>query len=109
MSIDLAVLKELKEIMEEDFDELILTFIADGQIQLDNLRKAIDASAADDIKRIAHTIKGSSANIGAMELSEAGRILEFNAAGMQFDAADEYYEDIKREYEAVKTALAENF
>ena len=107
--IDLDVLNELKEIMEDDFDELIEIFIVDGQKQLDDLASALDASTVLDIRRIAHTLKGSSANLGANALSEECKVLEHNAAEDNLNGANEQYEKIKSAYEAVKASLAENF
>ena len=107
--IDLDVLNELKEIMEDDFDELIETFIDDGQKQVDDLRVAIDASIAPDVRRIAHTLKGSSANLGANALSETCKVLEHDAAEDNLSDANNQYEKIKSAYEAVKASLAENF
>ncbi|MCU7835519.1 MAG: Hpt domain-containing protein [gamma proteobacterium symbiont of Taylorina sp.] len=107
--LDLDILNELKEIMEDDFDELIETFILDGQAQLDNLRTATDAQLAADIRSIAHTLKGSSANLGANALSGVCKDLEHNVAVDNLDEIDESFEKIKNEYEAVKMALKENF
>ncbi len=56
-SIDLTTLNELKEIMGNDFSELVTVFISDSQIQLDDLKAAIAASDAETIRHIAHTIK----------------------------------------------------
>ena len=107
--IDLSVLIELKEIMEDDFSELIETFIMDGQEQLNNLRLAIDESNSVDVRRIAHTLKGSCANLGATALSEACMTLEHNAADDNLSGADEQYDQINKEYLRLKTALNENF
>jgi len=107
--IDMDTLNELKEIMEDDFDDLINTFIADGQDQLDNLQSAIADSVTADIRRIAHTLKGSSANLGAHALSESCKVLEHNAAEENLTEADMQFSTIKSEYELVKSALHENF
>ncbi len=107
--IDLDVLNELKEIMEDDFDELIETFIADGQKQLDALRVAIDASIVPDIRRIAHTLKGSSANLGANALSETCKVLEHDAAEDNLGDVNKQYEKIRNAYEAVKGFLSREF
>ena len=108
-SIDLDTLNELKEIMGDDFDELISTFISDGKIQIDNLKHAIDSSSAFEVRRIAHTLKGSCANLGAHTMSEICNILELNATDNMPGEANELFEKIKTEYEQVKKALEENF
>jgi len=107
--LDLDTLNELKEIMEDEFDELIETFVLDGQEQINHLRTAIDAQIVADVRRIAHTLKGSSANLGAHLLSDACKVLEHNAADDRLGEADASFENIKNEYEAVKIALKESF
>jgi len=106
-SIDLNILKKLKQIMDDDFNELIEIFISDGQSQLKTLKAAIDSSAASDIRRIAHTLKGSSANLGLLTLSETCKTLEYNAAENIFDDANELFEKIKSEFEEAKLTLEE--
>jgi len=109
MLIDTDTLNELKEIMGSDFDELISIFISDGNTQIENLRLAIDASNSSDIRRIAHTLKGSSANIGVSTLSESCRVLEYKAAEDSLEDAQELLDKIISNFEAVKKTLEEYF
>ena len=89
--LDRGVLVGLRELQEEGepdlLEELIELFLADVPPQLVALRKAVDAGDAHSVERIAHTLKGSSANIGAVrmqalctELEEIGRSEELRAA-----------------------------
>lgn len=109
MLVDIDTLNELKEIMGDDFDELIAIFISDGNTQIENLRLAISTSNSDDIRRIAHTLKGSSANLGINTLSESCRVLEHKAAEDSLEDAQELLEQIISNYEAAKEALEEKF
>ncbi|MCP3848716.1 MAG: Hpt domain-containing protein [Gammaproteobacteria bacterium] len=109
MSIDFNVLNELKEIMEDDFDELISVFESDAQVQIENLKAAIDTSNAADVRCIAHTIKGSSANLGLTDLSECCRVLEFEATENSLVKADVLLEKIIKEYDVIITTLADNY
>ena len=104
-SIDLTTLNELKEIMGDDFSELVTVFISDSQMQLDDLKAAIEASDAPAIRRIAHTIKGSSANLGIGHLSAISKELELKAADNNIDSANELLSSIINEYNDVKIAL----
>ena len=106
-SIDLETLNELKEIMEDEFDELVTVFINDGIKQIENLKQAIEASEAENVRRIAHTLKGSSSNLGISGLSELSQTLEYKAADNQLDGADELLQNIIQEYETVKKTLEE--
>lgn len=104
-SIDFDTLNELKEIMEDDFNILVSVFISDGKNQIDALKLAINSSNAEDIRRITHTLKGSSLNLGVQHLSELCKILEHNAAENKLDDANELVQKIVTEYEEVKLAL----
>ena len=104
-SIDLNALQELKEIMEDEFDELVSVFISDGEDQIEALGQAINTSSATDIRRIAHTLKGSSSNLGITGLSELCKMLECQAADEQLGNASELLDKITSEYETVKKTL----
>ena len=61
----LASLRELQEEGEPDIlDELIELFLTDVPPQLVSLKVAVEAGDAHSVERIAHTLKGSSANMG---------------------------------------------
>lgn len=109
MTINLEILNELKDIMEDDFDELISLFISDGQAQIDKLKNAIASSKTIDVRQIAHTLKGSSANIGMFDLSESCQALEDKAADALFEGADESLEKIINDFNEVKKTLENNF
>jgi len=104
-SIDLDTLNELKEIMEDEFNILISVFISDGKDQIENLKQAIGSSNPEDIRRIAHTLKGSSSNLGLHHLSELSKTLEHNAADNKLDDAYELLQKIITEYEEVIETL----
>jgi len=75
-SIDLSVIESLKELMGDAFDILITTFIDDtGKLvhSLSELQKQNDIKV---FTRNAHSIKSSSANLGAMKLSAIAAELE---------------------------------
>lgn len=106
-SIDLNTLNELKEIMEDDFNELITIFISDGINQIELLKQAIESSETENIRRIAHTLKGSSSNLGITGLSELSKTLEYSAAENQLADADALLKKISSEFETVKKTLEE--
>ena len=51
-------------------------FLADNRQTVDLLKKALADDDMDILRQTAHSLKGSSANIGAGELSAAARVLE---------------------------------
>jgi histidine phosphotransfer protein HptB len=77
--LDVSTLDELKMVLEDDFDELINTFVCDCNDQIDGIMEAVSKNDADLIRRAAHSFKGSSGNIGALFLSEKCKNLEDSA------------------------------
>jgi two-component system sensor histidine kinase/response regulator len=89
--LDRSVLAGLRELQVEGepdlLKELIELYLADVPPQLVALRKAVEAGDAHSVERIAHTLKGSAANMGAVRmralctvLQEMGRSEELSAA-----------------------------
>ena len=56
--------------------EVIDLFLGDAAIQLDKLRDALSANDDLERKRLAHLIKGSSANVGANRMAKLLEELE---------------------------------
>lgn len=68
-ALDLSVLAALREIQQPGkpdlVTELIDLFLEDTAVQLKMLREAVANDNAKEVRRVAHLLKGSSANIGA--------------------------------------------
>ena len=108
-SVDPAALDRLLEMTGGDpefVDELIATFLEDAVIQLDAMRAAAEAGAADDLVRPSHSLKSNSANMGADRLSEQCRGLEVDARGGTVDRAVERVAEAAAEFERVRAELA---
>jgi HPt (histidine-containing phosphotransfer) domain-containing protein len=81
---DVPVLDEriLTEVLETTGDdsafvrELVQTYLADTPTQLQAMTAAVESDDADALVRPAHTLKSSSATVGAMRLSSIARELE---------------------------------
>jgi FOG: HPt domain len=77
--LDEATLSELKASVDGDAAfvvELIETYLADSPIQIAEIDKAITADDAAALIRPAHTLKSSSATVGAQRLATRSRRLE---------------------------------
>ena len=90
-AIDRETLDHLLDITGGDvefLDELVDTYLEDGRAQIGALQAAVAANAIEDLVRPAHTLKSSSANVGALQLADACRDLEAAArAGAVDDPA----------------------
>lgn len=108
--LDLSVLAELRELQEEGepdlLRELIELFLTDVPARLVALREAVRADDAHSVQRIAHTLKGSCGNMGAVrmaavcaELEEIGRSEDLQAAMEQTSRLDEEFGCIRTAFE----------
>ncbi len=59
--------------------EVIKVFLEDTAAQLEGIRKAAAAGDAQSLNALAHTVKGSSGNVGGMAMSAAAKSLEIAA------------------------------
>ncbi len=74
--LDGEVIATLRDIMQDDFVDLIETFIKDSLQRREALAQAERSGDREALRRAAHSFKGSSANIGARSLSDLCRQLE---------------------------------
>jgi HPt (histidine-containing phosphotransfer) domain-containing protein len=99
----LATLRELQQEGEPDLlDELIELFLADVPPRLTALRTAVEAGDAHSVERIAHALKGSCANMGAVgmvalctELVETGRSGQLLIAPTLSPRLEEEFEQVR--------------
>ncbi|MDY6814647.1 MAG: Hpt domain-containing protein [Pseudomonadota bacterium] len=84
--LDEEALAELQDVMEDEFDVLIHTYIVDSRDRIASLKAALAAVEADTFARTAHSLKGSSINIGAPRLGEL--CLEAEEAGKAPDLGE---------------------
>lgn len=68
--LDEEALAELRDVMEDEFDILINTYIMDSSDRIAHLRSALEQEDADRFSKSAHSLKGSCINIGAPRLGE---------------------------------------
>jgi len=108
-----AIEKEIRSKAKEWVDEygadflveLIDVYLADTPNRLVLLRQAIEGGDAETCVREAHTLKSSSANLGALELSASAKEMEAaGRAGRTMSLADEIGR-FESQFAAVKAAL----
>ncbi|MCD9007719.1 response regulator [Luteimonas sp. XNQY3] len=77
--IDHEVLDDLRTVLGDEVDRLIDVFLDDTPRLLSALENAVDGPDYDGLRDAAHSLKSSSANLGAMSLSAAARRIETGA------------------------------
>ncbi|MFQ5857786.1 MAG: Hpt domain-containing protein, partial [Anaerolineae bacterium] len=107
--IDREVLAQFTEMMGEDAPalvaELIDVFLEDTPRLVAALREGVVAGDVGAVERAAHTMKSSSASLGAMTLSTLCKELEAIGRAGALDGAAERVAQIETEYERVRIAL----
>ena len=73
--------------------------------QLVALREAVETDDAHSVERIAHTLKGSSANMGAKRMEVICANLELVARSEDLRRAPEQLEQLETEFRCVRQAL----
>lgn len=107
--LDPAVVQSLLDMVDGDVafvDDLVDTYLEDAQLQLASMRATVDAGDADALARPAHTLKGSSLNLGATRLAGICGQLESAARRAALGGAAELVEAAEAEYALVVEALA---
>ena len=84
-AIDLSTVNELVEIMGEDMPMLIDSYIADTRTKLAQLVELQPTSQQESIFRLAHSLKGSSRNIGVVAFADYCEIIEEQARAKMLD------------------------
>ncbi|MCG7199199.1 Hpt domain-containing protein [Marinobacter pelagius] len=103
--LDEEALAELQDVMEDEFDVLIQTYIIDSRDRIASLKSALSAGDADAFAKTAHSLKGSCINIGAPRLGEL--CMEAEQAGKVSDLteASRLVGEIEEEFAAVISLL----
>jgi len=87
---DEATLDDVRASVADDAEfvaDLVRTYLADGPTHLAAIADAVAADDAAALVRPAHTLKSSSATVGAMRISARARRIEMAARGGAIDDA----------------------
>jgi HPt (histidine-containing phosphotransfer) domain-containing protein len=85
--------------------ELIETFLDESQTIIDEMKSSVPAKDLDTLRRGAHSMKSSSQDFGAIELSELNATLESQCKNGWPANAEEQVSDISTHYQQAKDAL----
>lgn len=105
MPLSLEMLSELRELLAENFNELIDRYLADSNTRFDLLENAIGVLDFKTIQYQAHGIKGSSRNMGANPLAKILDKIEALGGAQDIQNLANLFEAAKTEYARVATAL----
>lgn len=77
--LDMDLVSELRDIMAEGFTGLLDSYEQDTARKLDLMRMALERGERDSLRQLAHSLKGSSSNVGALEVSDSCLMIERDA------------------------------
>jgi two-component system sensor histidine kinase/response regulator len=103
-SFDLAAGLQRVEGDRELLEEISRIFADECPKMLAEIRSAFDASNAPLLERIAHTLKGSASNLGAVAVPRSAAALEQSARAGDFRSAEAQFKIVEKD---VRTLLAE--
>jgi signal transduction histidine kinase/DNA-binding response OmpR family regulator/HPt (histidine-containing phosphotransfer) domain-containing protein len=107
--VNRAALEKIRMLSRDRGDALVQKVIAayvdDTPQQLSTLRRAIDGMDTGNVRRIAHTLKSASANVGAEALAALCKEMEYLGRADTTEGADAILSDMEQEFQAVRSSL----
>jgi len=90
----------------DEFMEIVKLFVDTAAEDIEKLQVACKNQDAEQVKRVAHALKGSSGNLGFMEFSEIARKAEQSAHGSAFQPVAAAIPELQRHLENIRQGLA---
>jgi len=110
VSIDPKALETIRALQQQGKPDLLARviniYLEDSLRLLEELRQSLSEGNGPDLKRQAHSLKSSSANVGALRLAELCRELETTGQTESMDEIGQRIARIEKEYGAVRSELA---
>jgi two-component system sensor histidine kinase/response regulator len=109
MVIDFAAIDRIRDMEKRGaarlLERLIATYLATAAKLVTDAERALEQADADSLRHAVHTLKSSSANLGATALSKQCAALELLARSRRLHAARRDWPAARAEYERVAQAL----
>ncbi len=108
-ALDRSVLESLRELQDDGDPDIVAEvgglFLEHSPQKVAAILQAVESKDPNGLRTAAHSLKSSSAYVGAMRLSEISRELEMMGRSQVLDGAEEKAERLKREYTLVMMEL----
>jgi signal transduction histidine kinase/CheY-like chemotaxis protein/HPt (histidine-containing phosphotransfer) domain-containing protein len=93
--LDAKVLKDLRDVVEEDFPAIIRGFVGHAPTLMRELDEGLAANDVARLVRPAHSLKSSSASVGALQVSELAKTIEHAAREEDMGTASRGVKEIR--------------
>ncbi|SFC52513.1 response regulator [Massilia yuzhufengensis] len=108
-AVNRAALENIRALSRDGGDALVQkvinAYVGDTPRHLATLREAVDGMDAGSVRRVAHSLKSASANIGAARLATLCKELEQLGRADSVDGADRILTDMEHEFQSVRHSL----
>ena len=107
--LDAKILENIRSLQRSGapnmLQRVVTLYFENSKPAMDKFRSAVAQKDIDSIRTIAHSLKSSSANVGAIRLAGCCRTVENKAREQDIDKIDEHLLQIEAEYNLVVKAL----
>jgi len=105
--LDTMIIGDLLEVMGDEFPDLVRVYLEDTPKSVALIELAAKQRSIEGIIAPSHSLKSTSANLGAVRLSELAKRLEHGARSGELTEPLILVSELKREYQQVAAALGE--
>ena len=101
VAIDLAMFENTQQLLGSSFPEIVNSILSDIDNTLEKLSSWTDPLDIDGFALLPHSMKSTSAYIGAKKLNQLATACESDARGGNIEQALSYLNEMKMSYESV--------
>jgi HPt (histidine-containing phosphotransfer) domain-containing protein len=106
--IDHAAIEPLRVDTPDLWKRLVIIYLESTPDELTTLKQAIAAKDGNAVYLAAHSLKSSSANMGALRLAHLCQLIETVAGDQNLESLSNMFAEISSEYQFVSTELAQD-
>lgn len=103
--LNTAVYQKLRATIPDSFDKIIETFIRETADKIRDIRRFIDEENFEDSTRLSHSLKSSSATLGAMALSHSAALLETSCRQADQQASQTLCTDLSETFSTTRVEI----
>ncbi|HKZ09620.1 MAG TPA: ATP-binding protein [Rhodanobacteraceae bacterium] len=108
-TLDATTLVDLEDIMGDELVTLVDAYLRDGETRMRNMREAADRGDGTEVGKLAHSLKSSSANLGAIPLANRARQVEEAARNGTLVSPGDSVAALEKLYANAATALKQRY
>ena len=105
--LDMELVGELQDIMADGFVTLVESYQRDAAQRLVSMRAALDIGDRGQLRQLVQSLKGSSSNLGAVQVTALCVVLEGRVADADAASLQELLNALGEAHEAAIEALTE--